>query len=138
MSITIQEAIKAMDEGKIVKCLYNNAYHRVNKSSLYECSLDKDFSMALCTSIFSRKDIESPWEIIEEEEKIEPCIYCKSKTRIAISYNIPNNDRYYVYCTKDFNCGYRSPYESLREKAIETHNTIYKKLSPDMKMKNGG
>jgi hypothetical protein len=122
MSITIQEAIKATDENKEVKCLADGCVYTKENIS----------------SSFSRYQIESEWEIFEQEERPKPCIWCDGHTRIV---QFSNFDKYKelvyfkVICNDKYihECDASSPSNIIKQEAIRKHNELYDRLHQNYK-----
>lgn len=114
MSITIQEAIKAMENGKKAKCLDDGVIYTYDSAD----------------GSFSTYQIESEWEIVEQEEEPKPCLFCRNDKTMEI-HNF-SHFGYKVVCKK-VECNARSPYGQTKEEAARKHNEIYRKLHGEKK-----
>ncbi len=133
MSITIHEAFKAMDAGKITKCNKNQLYYRKSTDEshvdFFDVSKSSKFEKIIyCNCAFTKEEIESQWEIVEQEEKIKPCIWC-GIDMIDIYEPIMSPNLCYVFCFYD-KCRARSPIATTRSDAIRIHNAMYDRLNP--------
>lgn len=111
MKITIQEAIKAMDNGKKAKCLADGVVY-TNEST--DCS-------------FSKYQVESDWEIVEQEDDLMPCIYCHSEMKIIVGVY---SKRVWGQCMDFDDCESNTSFYDSKEELIRKYRAIYNKLNP--------
>ncbi len=130
MNITIQEMLKAIEDGETCSRQFDDEPEItcfIRKSNGFiERSLYADFSGHLDRhQEFSTYEICSAfWKIVETE--IKPCIYCGTDTALAEPHH-SNRDGWTVTCEND-NCFAESPLALSKAAAIQNHNAMYDRL----------
>src|SRR6266567_3781254 len=124
--MNLLEAVKAMDEGKIVQCLFNKWFYR-KKGDRFEISVEKSFDeIDFEVDKFGRTDIESIWIIVGTRPK--NCIWCGSPTGMHSIWRSDNEKIISVVCKNETTCNAISPEAKTTEEAIKVHNDMYNRL----------
>lgn len=83
----------------------------------------KHYAMTLVQWPLMRGGVEQWVEVPEEEPKLRPCIYCGGQTEVTTF----GKEVYYVRC-QNSGCNALGPENKTRQKAIEGHNELARKV----------